>query len=87
MVPSAESGTVAPQAGPDAHVMSEALDSFGDMIPGGDPNWAQTVCSVSCLRVSRSNDTVPLAILQSKPRRSPSRGPRVGRRGNHAQRD
>jgi alkylation response protein AidB-like acyl-CoA dehydrogenase len=40
--PSAESGTVAPMPGADAEDESEPLDQFGDMIPGGDPNWYQT---------------------------------------------
>jgi len=41
--PSAESGTVAPMPGPAAHEAAEALDSFGDLVPGGDPNWYQSV--------------------------------------------
>ncbi|THZ51795.1 acyl-CoA dehydrogenase NM domain-like protein [Aureobasidium pullulans] len=40
--PEAESGTVAPKPGADAKEMAEALDQFGDMIPGGDPNWYQS---------------------------------------------
>ncbi|THX14810.1 acyl-CoA dehydrogenase NM domain-like protein [Aureobasidium pullulans] len=40
--PEAESGTVAPEPGADAKEMAEALDQFGDMIPGGDPNWYQS---------------------------------------------
>ena len=38
-------GTVAPQPGADAKevAVSEALDQFGDMVPGGDPNWYQSV--------------------------------------------
>ncbi|KAI5202602.1 acyl-CoA dehydrogenase NM domain-like protein [Aureobasidium subglaciale] len=35
-------GTVAPQPGADAKEMAEALDQFGDMVPGGDPNWYQS---------------------------------------------
>ncbi|KAI4834535.1 hypothetical protein E4T44_08736, partial [Aureobasidium sp. EXF-8845] len=37
-------GTVAPQPGADAKevAVSEALDQFGDMVPGGDPNWYQS---------------------------------------------
>lgn len=41
--PEAESGTVAPQPGPAAKEAADPLDSFGDMIPGGDPNWYQSV--------------------------------------------
>ncbi|THX51881.1 acyl-CoA dehydrogenase NM domain-like protein [Aureobasidium pullulans] len=40
--PEAESGTVAPEPGADAKEMAKALDQFGDMIPGGDPNWYQS---------------------------------------------
>lgn len=42
-------GTVAPQPGPDAGQLAEALEPHGDMIPGGDPNWAQTVSLSHCL--------------------------------------
>ena len=45
--PEAESGTVAPEPGADAKEMAEALDQFGDMIPGGDPNWYQSVNALS----------------------------------------
>lgn len=41
--PKAEPGVVVPAPGPDAHEAAEPLDSFGDMIPSGDPNWYQTV--------------------------------------------
>ena len=49
--PSAESGTVAPMPteGMEAYSNSEALDQFGDLVPGADPNWYQTVCSRSCV--------------------------------------
>ncbi|KAJ9626960.1 hypothetical protein H2203_003418 [Taxawa tesnikishii (nom. ined.)] len=42
VVPSAEPGTVAPQPGPAAREEAEPLDQFGDLIPGGDPNWYQS---------------------------------------------
>lgn len=41
--PQAESGAVAPMPGPAAKEEMEALDQFGDMVPGGDPNWYQSV--------------------------------------------
>ncbi|KAL1304109.1 hypothetical protein AAFC00_000541 [Neodothiora populina] len=40
--PSAESGTVAPMPGPAAQEEAEPMDTFGDMIPGADPNWYQS---------------------------------------------
>ncbi|KAH0370519.1 acyl-CoA dehydrogenase NM domain-like protein, partial [Aureobasidium melanogenum] len=40
--PEAEPGFVAPEPGADAKEAAEALDQFGDMIPGGDPNWYQS---------------------------------------------
>ncbi|GAB7338337.1 hypothetical protein MBLNU457_4645t2 [Dothideomycetes sp. NU457] len=40
--PSPESGTVAPAPGPAAHKAIEPLDAFGDLVPGGDPNWYQS---------------------------------------------
>ncbi|KAF1349996.1 acyl-CoA dehydrogenase/oxidase [Delphinella strobiligena] len=40
--PSAEPGVVAPMPGADAADEAEPLDQFGDMIPGGDPNWYQS---------------------------------------------
>lgn len=42
--PKAESGTASAQPGPDAGQLTEALEPFGDMIPGADPNWSQSVC-------------------------------------------
>ena len=43
VVPSAESGTVAPMPGKDSREEVEALDSFGDLVPYGDPSWYQSV--------------------------------------------
>ncbi|KAF7189645.1 Acyl-CoA dehydrogenase AFT10-1 [Pseudocercospora fuligena] len=44
VVPQAESGVVAPVAGPDAADTEEdeAMDQYGDMIPYADPSWYQT---------------------------------------------
>ena len=42
-VPSAEPGTVAPMPGKDSREEVEALDSFGDLIPYGDPSWYHSV--------------------------------------------
>ncbi|KXT10857.1 hypothetical protein AC579_1929 [Pseudocercospora musae] len=44
VVPQAESGVVAPVAGPDAADAEEdeAMDQYGDMIPYADPSWYQT---------------------------------------------
>lgn len=42
IAPSAEPGVVAIQPGPAAKKMAESLDAFGEMIPGGDPNWYQS---------------------------------------------
>ncbi|KXS96535.1 hypothetical protein AC578_5839 [Pseudocercospora eumusae] len=44
VVPQAESGVVAPVAGPDAAdaEADEAMDQYGDMIPYADPSWYQT---------------------------------------------
>ena len=41
--PQAESGTVAPMPGKDAHEPAEAMDPYGDMIPYADPTWYQGV--------------------------------------------
>lgn len=41
--PSAESGTVAPVPGKDAHEASESLDPYGALIPYADPSWYQSV--------------------------------------------
>ena len=41
--PSAESGTVAPMPGGNSKAVSEVHDTFGDLIPYGDPNWYQSV--------------------------------------------
>ena len=46
--PSAESGTVAPMPGKDAKAVSEPMDTFGDLVPYGDPSWYQSVSAVSC---------------------------------------
>ena len=43
VVPSAESGNVAPAPGPAALEQAEAMDSFGSLIPFADPNWYQSV--------------------------------------------
>jgi hypothetical protein len=43
VVPSAESGTVAPVAGPAAGDEAEAMDPYGSMIPYADPSWYQSV--------------------------------------------
>ncbi|KAG9551061.1 acyl-CoA dehydrogenase NM domain-like protein, partial [Aureobasidium melanogenum] len=40
--PEAEPGVVAPEPGADAKEVAESLDQFGDLIPGGDPNWYQS---------------------------------------------
>lgn len=42
VVPSAESGTVAAMP-TQATQLSEPLDTFGDLIPYGDPSWYQSV--------------------------------------------
>lgn len=42
VVPSAESGTVAPMPGPAAEEEAETMDSYGDMIPYADPSWYQS---------------------------------------------
>ncbi|KAK3674840.1 hypothetical protein LTR78_005184 [Recurvomyces mirabilis] len=42
VVPSAESGTVAPMPGPAAEEEAEAMDAYGDMIPYADPSWYQS---------------------------------------------
>lgn len=76
--PEAEPGFVAPEPGADAREAAEALDQFGDMIPGGDPNWYQSVrCPERKLRKHTDQLLVPLALLQPIPRRSPRRSPRV----------
>lgn len=43
VVPSAESGTVAPVPGPAAAEEAEALDPYGALIPYADPSWYQSV--------------------------------------------
>lgn len=43
VVPSAESGTVAPMPGPTAEEAAEALDPYGSLIPFADPSWYQSV--------------------------------------------
>ena len=40
--PSAESGTVAPMPADGAKAPSEPLDTYGDLIPYGDPSWYQS---------------------------------------------
>ena len=42
VVPSPESGTVAPAPGPAAEESAEAMDSYGDLIPYADPSWYQS---------------------------------------------
>jgi len=42
VVPSAESGTVAPAPGPAAREEAEAMDLFGDLVPYADPSWYQS---------------------------------------------
>ncbi|KAK1068427.1 hypothetical protein LTR74_005717 [Friedmanniomyces endolithicus] len=42
VVPSAESGTVAPMPGPAAAEEAEAMDTYGDMVPYADPSWYQS---------------------------------------------
>lgn len=42
VVPQAESGAIAPVAGPAAAEEAEAMEQFGDMVPYGDPSWYQT---------------------------------------------
>lgn len=49
--PEAEPGFVAPEPGPAAKEAIEPLDAFGDLVPGGDPNWYQSVSTLG--RVSR----------------------------------
>lgn len=48
--PSAESGTVAPVPGKDAHEGSESLDPYGALIPYADPSWYQSVSRPTYLR-------------------------------------
>jgi hypothetical protein len=47
VVPSAESGTVAPAPGPAAGEEAEALDPYGALIPYADPSWYQSVGWIS----------------------------------------
>ncbi|KAK1057519.1 hypothetical protein LTR74_014125 [Friedmanniomyces endolithicus] len=42
VVPSAESGTVAPMPGPAAAEEAEVMDTYGDMVPYADPSWYQS---------------------------------------------
>lgn len=49
VVPSAESGTVAPAPGPAAVEEAEALDPYGSMIPFADPAWYQSVSHIRSL--------------------------------------
>jgi hypothetical protein len=74
-------GTVAPQPGADAKevAVSEALDQFGDMVPGGDPNWYQSVSDTDYT----SQNSVPLTLLQPIARRPPRRSPRMDGQRNH----
>ena len=46
--PQAESGTVAPVPGKNAGkaAASEVLDTYGDLVPFGDPSWYQSVSSL-----------------------------------------
>jgi hypothetical protein len=79
-------GTVAPQPGADAKevAVSEALDQFGDMVPGGDPNWYQSVSDADYRSRNPANKyPVPLALLQPIPRRPPRRSPRMDGKRNH----
>lgn len=49
VLPSAESGTVAPMPSKDADEHAEALDAYGDIIPYADPSWYQSVSqSIDC---------------------------------------
>ena len=41
--PSSEHGVVAPQPGPAAEEVVEALDPYGDLVPYADPSWYQSV--------------------------------------------
>jgi hypothetical protein len=43
VVPTAESGTVAPAPGPASAEEAEALDPYGALIPYADPSWYQSV--------------------------------------------
>jgi hypothetical protein len=79
-------GTVAPQPGADAKevAVSEALDQFGDMVPGGDPNWYQSVSDADTTPEKPANiHSVPLTLLQPIARRPPRRSPRMDGKRNH----
>jgi hypothetical protein len=79
-------GTVAPQPGADAKevAVSEALDQFGDMVPGGDPNWYQSVSDADYTPQKPANMyPVPLTLLQPIARRPPRRSPRMDGQRNH----
>ena len=71
VVPSAESGTIAPAPGPAAGEEAEALDSYGALIPYADPSWYQSVgwkqCSSSREVLQADMGTVPFSILQRVP--------------------
>ncbi len=58
IVPSAESGTVAPAPGPAAAEESEALDPYGSLIPFADPSWYQSVSTHTAFH------DYPLTFLQ-----------------------
>lgn len=45
VLPSPESGTVAPAPGPGTTEESEALEPYGSIIPFADPSWYQSVCA------------------------------------------
>ena len=86
----ANPGVIAPQPGPAAveeKPESEALEQYGDLVPFADPSWYQTVrrlCKLKRLPHTHSL-LVSLTLLQSDPRRSPCRGPRLRRERDHAQ--
>lgn len=81
VVPSAESGHVAPAPGPAAHEQaSEAMEPFGDLIPFADPNWYQSVGAFAYLgRIKLlTSVAVSFTLLQRVSCRPSCRGPRMG---------
>ena len=50
VVPSASGGPAAPSPGPAAAEEAEAMESFGDLVPYGDPAWYQSVSPLSLAR-------------------------------------
>jgi hypothetical protein len=56
VVPSAESGTVAPAPGPAAGEEAEAMDPYGSMIPYADPSWYQSVSRMPIHHTNEARD-------------------------------